>query len=273
MNGANVTDSLIYNGQELTALGQYGSSFVVRQDIDVRPQKRVTKVIIPGRNGSQYIDDDVYENVIISYTFGFTDFSNCDELVNYLLAQNGFNRLEDQYDTDTYRMARVNGILRPTTKDREMGSLVVSFECQPERYLKPTTDYPETITISDNSVHEIQNPTRFDAKPLIRVYGDEAEVKIRRKLDGVALYMYSFTVGDISSLSPVPNSFVIDSDKEDCYANVINMNSFVTFNGDSHGFPLLVGIKSSTTGSGVTQVQIGSGSISKIKITPRWWKL
>ena len=272
---SNVTTSLKYAGQELTQLVNTGASHdsvVVRRKVDRRPQRRVTKILIPGRNGAQYVDNDEFENVPISYTMVFpNDYVNCDALVNFLMAQNGYNRLEDQYDPDTYRMARVSGALDPVSPDDEKGYLVINFECLPERWLKPSAEYPETITIMDNAVHDIQNPTRYNAKPLIRVYGDNAEVKIRRKLDGASVYLYSFTVTD--GIYPTVNSSVVDSDKEDVYANDINYNSYVTFNGDSHEFPLLEGIKTSSSGSGVTQVQVGSGDITKIEITPRWWKL
>ena len=253
----------------MTAIGGAGSCVVVRKNIETRPNRRETKLIIPGKNGAEYINDECFDNVPASYSLVFTDFSKIDAVVNYLLGQRGFFRLEDDYDTDIYRVARVSSA-NPRTDDRRMGFIELVFECKPQKYLKPTTALPEMIDIQDSAVHEIENPTAQTSKPLIRVYGDNGEVKIRLKLDAASVYKYSFTVAD--GIYPTVNSIVVDSDKEDVYANDINYNSYVTFTGTTHDFPLLEGYKQGVTNSNVTQISI-TGDISRIVIYPRWWKL
>lgn len=270
----NVTTSLTYNGQDLTQFvnsGEAHDSVVIRRNIDRRPQRRVTKILIPGRDGAEYKDDDILENVIISYTFVFSsDYTNCDDLVNFLLAQNGFNRLEDQYDLDTYRMARVSGVLDPQSPDNEKGYLVVNFECKPYRWLKPTTEHPLIYTITDSAVHEIDNPTFYRAKPLIEVYGKNGEVKIRNKTAGANVYKYSFAVdNDVPSIQ----AFYVDSDREDCYTLTgMNLNANVTFTGTSHDYPVFEPPVRGVNNSGVVQIS-KTGDITKIIITPRWRKV
>lgn len=231
----------------------------------------MTKVLIPGRNGAQYVDDDIYENVTISYTLVFpSDYVNCDALCNFLLAQNGFNRLEDSYDTDVYRMARVSGAPNPVTPDDNQGYLVINFECQPERWLKPSTQYPQTYTIEDSSVHEIANPTMYAARPLFQVYGKNGEVKIRNKSAGASVYKYSFAV---DNNVPSITSFFVDSDREDCYDNTGgNYNEYVTFTGTSAGYPIFEPPVRNMANTGIVQISI-TGSITKVIVSPRWWKL
>jgi phage-related protein len=88
----------------------------------------------------------------------------------------------------------------------------------------------------------VYNPTLFDAKPLIRVYGKG-----------------SITVnGETMEWSGSSEYVDIDCDIQDCYYMGANMNNYVT--GD---FPVL------SPGDNVIAF---TGSTS-VRITPRWWIL
>ena len=90
----------------------------------------------------------------------------------------------------------------------------------------------------------IVNPTRFTAQPLIRVYG-------QGRVD----------VGSVAITVTGSYPYVdIDAEMGDCYYNGANANSAVSFSG---GYPKLLPGKNYITFSGVT----------KVEITPRWWRL
>ena len=164
----NTTSSLVYNGVELTAIGGAESSVVVRKNIETRPNKRATKIIIPGRNGAKYVDEGYFDNVTISYSLIFTDFAKYDAVVNYLLSVKGFARLEDEYDPGIYRMARVTSV-NPQTPDREKGYVEVYFECQPERYINAIA----SVTCSGTNFNaEVTNEPDFCRATETTVGGD-----------------------------------------------------------------------------------------------------
>ena len=89
----------------------------------------------------------------------------------------------------------------------------------------------------------ISNPTLFEAKPLIRVYGTGK------------LEVGSETI----TISKGATEYIdIDCDIQDCYEGSENRNGLVTLT----DFPTLA--------SGDTGIKLGSG-ITKVEITPRWW--
>lgn len=88
------------------------------------------------------------------------------------------------------------------------------------------------------------NPTRFTAQPLIRVYG-------QGRVD----------VGSVAITVTGSYPYVdIDAEMGDCYYHGANANSVVSFSG---GYPKLVPGTNYIIYSGVT----------KVEITPRWWRL
>jgi phage-related protein len=117
------------------------------------------------------------------------------------------------------------------------GQFTLTFNCKPQRFLR-SGEYSIPVT----SGATVYNPTLFDAKPLIRVYGKG-----------------SITVnGETMEWSGSSEYVDIDCDIQDCYYMGANMNNYVT--GD---FPVL------SPGDNVIAF---TGSTS-VRITPRWWIL
>lgn len=97
-----------------------------------------------------------------------------------------------------------------------------------------------------NGATSIYNPTLYASKPLIRVTG-----------------YGTLTLGNDTITVASGQTYVdIDSEIMDCYNGTTNKNSKVTFS--SGEFPTLK--------PGVTGVSY-SGSITKVEITPRWYRL
>lgn len=92
----------------------------------------------------------------------------------------------------------------------------------------------------------IENPTLFDAKPLLRVYGAGT----------VGIGDYTFTISEADEYTD------IDCEMMDCFKGAANKNPYVTFS--NYEFPVLV--------PGVNKITMGAG-ITKIEITPRWYSV
>ena len=78
-----------------------------------KPNKRVDKFSIPGKNGSLSISDGTFENIEIPYNCSIIeDYTrNFDALAAFLLSTEGYQRFEDTYHPNYYRLARFDGAI------------------------------------------------------------------------------------------------------------------------------------------------------------------
>jgi len=208
------------------------------------PVRDVSKVEVPGRSGDLIIDNGRYKNTTQTYNcFANRDFLKCfQRFRSFVLSKTGYQRLEDSYAPDEYRMAAVVDTFDPEiiTRLRD-GSFTITFDCKPQRYLKVGEN--EYTFTSDGF---LVNPEFCDALPLIKVSGTG-----------------TLSIGDsVITISSNPGTITIDSDIMDVYSGTTNCNSCVAFS--NHEFPKL--------GPGVNGVEIGSG-ITSLLIVPRWWRL
>ena len=235
-------NSFTFDGVSSETLGLY----VGGQHTFGAPQRDVTKVSIPGRNGDLVRDNGRFLNAEIIYNLvAMKDFAETARKVrNCLLMAVGYKRLEDTYDPDHYRMARVaDAISFETSAYNATGKAQISFDCMPQRFLK-TGENPLVINSANGWVN---NPTEFDSKPLIRVYGSGD---------------CSITIGNQTiGLSILNNYIDIDCETMNCYNGVVNCNSKVTLG--AQGYPVLH--------PGYTGVDVGTATV--IEIAPRWWEL
>lgn len=204
------------------------------------PARDVTTAVIPGRNGTISFDNGRYENITVTYpAFISKHFDKRIEAFRaFICSQQGYQRLEDTYHPDEYRLALYKSGLDVSTTPRNLaGSFDIVFDCKPQRFLKlgDVVVTPENGTI-------VYNPTRFDALPLIRVYGSG-----------------TFNLGGVRMTITDNTSFIdIDCDTQNAYRGIYNMNSHVTFD-----FPVLKPGESFLSWSG----------IDSIEITPRFWTI
>lgn len=210
---------------------------------DAAPRS-IQTVAVPGRSGTLTLDNGRFENVDLVYpAFIYDQFhENIEGLRNFLLSAAGYRRLEDTYNPNTYMMARyVSGLSVETTQIRKQGQFDLTFDRMPQRFLKAGED-PVEFTAAGS----ITNPTRFAAKPLIRVYGTGT------------LGIGSETI----TITQNPGYIDIDSEMMDAYYGATNCNGYITLS--SGEFPVLE--------PGSNGVNPGTG-ITRVSITPRWWIL
>lgn len=212
---------------------------------DNAPSRSIESIAVPGRNGTLTIDNGRFENIEIPYTcFIRSDFEqNAHAARAFYTSRVGYRRLEDTAHPDEYRKARyVSGIDMTPSQMRKQGYFTLTFDAMPQRFLK-SGEKEITFTRSGTIV----NDTMFDAKPLVRVYGNG-----------------TLKIGDETiTIANNPGYIDIDCEMMDAYYNATNCNNRITLS--SGEFPVL-------TANANTGVTLGTG-ITKAVITPRWYTI
>ena len=162
-------NNLIFGGVNSANYGIY----ITGSGVHNAPERAVETVVIPGRNGLLVIDQDRYENISVEYpafAFGKTrkEFQQkIDAFRNAIASQVGYQRLEDSYHPDEYRMALyAEGLDVDVGPYGGSGRFTLKFNCKPQRYLK---DGEHPITREDGE--KVFNPTEHDAEPLLIING------------------------------------------------------------------------------------------------------
>ena len=230
-----------FNGNDSRDYGVYISGDGVFDS----PEKEYETISIPGRDGDFLGIERRMGNVDIRYpAFVYSNFdNNLAALRSMLLAADGYCRLEDSYHPNEFRKAFFRGPIEvmPTSM-KDAGKFDITFEAKPQRWLKSG----ETAIEITSSGTDINNPTSFPSRPLIRVYG----------------YGEFYIGSDRITITQSYSYIDIDCEMMDCYRGTINCNDLVSF--QSNDFPTL---KPGDTGITFPN------TITKIVITPRWFQV
>lgn len=137
------------------------------------PKRDVEAVTIPGRDGDFMHDKGRYANITVTYP-AFTHqgtyaqfISNIDAFRNAIASKKGYQVLSDTYHPSEYRMACL-------TEGMEIDPILYNsgakfdlvFNCKPQRFL---ISGDTAVAVADGGT--ITNPTLFDAKPQLQVWG------------------------------------------------------------------------------------------------------
>ena len=231
----------VYNGRSSADFGLAISG----EDTWKKPAPDIELVQVPGRNGDLLVNNNRFLNADIVYHVGVRQGfdTKFQAFINFLMNSPGYHRLEDSYHPDYYRMAAAGSAVEPSMfAYNHGGTFDLVFTCKPQMFLK-AGEKVRAFTAAGT----ILNPTLFDARPLIRVYGSGA----------LGVGSETLTITDNTN-----NYIDIDCDMQDAYRGSANMNAKVTLS--SGEFPVLH--------PGSTGITLGSG-ITKVEITPRWWCL
>lgn len=208
------------------------------------PRRKLVTESVPGRSGDLIYVHDAFENVQQRYDIYLSAEERRMPFVSrlaaeWLLQPPGYQRLEDSYDPDVFRLAYYAGGQDVENILNMFGRATVSFSCKPQRFLK-AGERTHTFTADGTIV----NPSLMAALPLIRVWG-----------------VGSFSVGG-TEVTVSQNSDYIDLDCElqDAFRGAVNCNGLVQL----ADFPALK--------AGENEVTLGIG-ITRVEITPRWWIL
>lgn len=151
--------------------GNYGV-YISGEAVFNAPERDVEMISIPGRNGFFALDKGRFENIEVTYPAGIfadneIDFAKAvSDFRNFLCSRNGYCRLTDGYNPDEYRLAIYKSGLEVSPAQLKAGEFEITFDCKPERYLMSGES-----AISVTSGDTILNPTLFESKPLLKVWG------------------------------------------------------------------------------------------------------
>lgn len=235
---------VIYANKNLRDFGV----LVDESGIFVSPSKDYELTEVPGMNGSLIFDNSRFRNVTIPISCIIRkNFKlNYTALMNYLLSLDGYQQLLMSEDPTHYRMASFLESVEPETWERnKSGQFTLVFECKPQRYLTKGSEWHAFASGST-----IPNITRFNAKPVIRFYGNGS----------VTLGNKTVTVTGRGTDQYID----IDCEMMTCSNGSSNLSSHVTL---SNGYPVIA-----PGGSGI-EYTTDSAVENPCQIMPRWWEV
>ena len=219
------------------------------------PERVVNMVEVPGRNGAIAIDDGRFQNIAGKFPAGCfakdkTEFSaKIATFRNILASRYNYVRITDTYNLDEFRMGLYrSGLEVDSVRYNSAGEFDIEFECKPQRWLL-SGEESQTFTATGT----INNPTMFGARPLLAVTGGGI----------LTVGTRTMTIIDRSD----PNAVIyIDCESQESWGEIPggreSQNDYVQNAGEE--FPVLNG--------GQNDIIVGSG-ITKVEITPRWWRI
>lgn len=210
-----------------------------------RPAKKYSVISIPGRNGDLYVEVDTgaYSNCTQYYDIGIRGKAEglpmaARSVTDWLYSPVGYQRLEDSYEPDVFRMAYFAGPLDVENMLNILGRASIEFSCKPQRFLKSGES---SVAVTSG----IYNPTAFPALPIINITGS-----------GAGRLQVGEYVIEILSLD---GSITLDSETQNAYRGTTNLNSTIS----APEFPQLIAGDNEITYTGAWTIEI----------IPRWWTL
>lgn len=237
----------IYGGERSIDYGLYVSGGATYN----APERDYSIESIPGRNGDWIRDNGRFKNIKVSYKVFLTSelvpFSERARAArNFLLRFTGYQRLEDTWNPDVYRIGVFDSSLDFVMNQLcRVGEAELTFNCKPQRFLK-SGEIKEIITA--HSAH-IFNPTPFIAYPDIRLYQSSGG---------------SITIGSTMTVSAFTQDYMdISTDLQFARCGDELLNSKITPSHIGDYFHLKPGDNIITTHNGV----------SKLELKGNWWEV
>lgn len=233
---------IVYGGE---ASSDYGMVVAEAPSFE-KPTRKSTAYQVPGRNGTILFQEDAYDDITRSYRVWLADdpdkdlFEVVSALTAWLYSVKGYQRLEDSFEPEVFRLAYYNGGNDISNELMQYGETTLTFTCRPERFYKSGE---QKITVSNG--YKLNNDTRFTAKPLIHIEGSGT---------------VTIAIGGNTMSASVTDYINIDCEAMNAYRLAAeNKNSEI-----SGAFPQIL--------PGVNTIGI-TGSVTKCEITPRYFTI
>ena len=236
-----------YNGRSSADFGLH----IEKKDVFSAPEYDAEFISIPGRSGDIINPNRRFSNIKVTYTV-FLARKNAAALASVLRDIKGwlysepdrYHEITDSYDAEYYRYGVISGTLDIEEQLNKVGSFTVTFNCKPYKY---SFAGQQTVSV-DASELTITNPTAFESKPYIKLYGS-GTVRLMIMPDGQGTTTWV--------ISDVDEYIEIDSELMNCFKDTVLKNDTVT----SEGFPVLKPGENSIT---------CAGNVRRIEVIPRW---
>lgn len=236
-----------YNGRSSAEFGLH----IEKKDVFSAPEYDAEFISIPGRSGDIINPNRRFANIKVTYTV-FLARKNIAALAAVLRDIKGwlysepdrYHEITDSYDAEYFRYGVISGNLDIEEQLNKVGSFTVTFNCKPFKY-----SFAGQQTVSaDASELTITNPTAFESRPYIKLYGSGT----------VRLMVSSIGQGTTTLvLSGVDEYIEIDSELMNCFKDTVLKNNAVT----GEGFPVLK--------PGENTIAC-AGNVRRVEVIPRW---
>ena len=268
-------NKLIFDGVDSSDFGV----FISGEGAFDAPARRGEMISIPGRNGSLFMDEGVFENITVEYpAFIGTSYKSLfrtklGAFRSALTSRGNYKRLTDTYHPDEFRLGvyREGLEVDPQYLTRA-GGFTLKFDCKPQRYLVSGED---PVVFTENGT--IVNPTLFESSPLIKVTGN-GTVAIGPYIFRVNNNIWTIIIdtelmeaylpaGEVYPLTDengevITQEIEIEIEIVDGTTYPTNMNSYIEFvNSVMPKIP-----------PGEQLIRM-SPTIEELEIVPRWWRL
>ena len=269
---------LTYDGVDSSSFGV----FISGEGVFGAPARRGEMISIPGRNGSLFMDEGVFENIPGKYPafIGTKDEVEFREKLaafrNAILSRGNYKKLSDTYHPDEFRLAVYRSGLEVEPEEyNRSGRFELEFDCKPGRYLVSGED-PVIFTANGSIV----NPTLFASSPLIKVtgngtvaIGEDGEYRFIVSNNNDTIWIDSeimeayLPAGDLYPWTDeesvqLTQELGIGLELMDGTVYPTNMLQYIEF----------VDSKMPKIPPGVQPIRM-SPTISSLEIIPRWWRL
>lgn len=269
---------LTYDGVDSSDFGV----FISGEGAFDAPARRGEMISIPGRNGSLFMDEGVFENITVEYPAfigtGYEEIfrTKLGDLRSALSSQGNYKRLTDTYHPDEFRLGIFReGLEVDPQHITRAGGFTMKFDCKPQRFL---VEGERSYFFNGNGT--INNPTLFESSPLIKVTGN-GTVAIGENGE------YRFIVSDNTG------TIWIDSEIMEAYFPAGELYPWTDENGDQITQEIEIGLEfidgtvyptnmlsyiefvnseMPKIPPGVQPVRM-SPTITELEIIPRWWRL
>lgn len=235
-----------YNGRSSSDFGLH----IEKKDVFSAPSYDAEFISIPGRSGDIINPNRRFSNIKVTYTV-FLVRKNTAALASVLRdikgwlysEPNRYHEITDSYDAEYFRYGVISGNLDIEEQLNKVGSFTVTFNCKPYKY---SFAGQQMVSVDSTSI-SVTNPTAFESRPYIKLYGSEA----------VTLNISSGSSTTSWTISAINEYIEIDSELMSCYKGIVLKNDTVM--GD--GFPMLK--------PGTNTISC-VGAVTRIEVIPRW---
>ena len=235
-----------YNGRSSADFGLH----IEKKDVFSAPEYDAEFISIPGRSGDIINPNRRFANIKVTYTV-FLARKNAAALASVLRDIKGwlysepdrYHEITDSYDAEYFRYGVISGNLDIEEQLNKVGSFTVTFNCKPFKY----SFAGQKTVAADASELTITNPTAFESKPYIKLYGSGT----------VTLNISSGGRTNSWTISAIDEYIEINSELMNCFKDTILKNDAVK----GAEFPVF---KPEVCTISCT------GDVTRIEVIPRW---
>lgn len=235
-----------YNGRSSADFGLH----IEKKDVFSAPEYDAEFISISGRSGDIINPNRRFSNIKVTYTV-FLARKNTAALASVLRDIKGwlysepdrYHEITDSYDAEYFRYGVISGNLDIEEQLNKVGSFTVTFNCKPYKY----SFAGQKTVAADSSELTITNPTAFESRPYIKLYGNGT----------VTLNISTGTSTSVWTISAIDEYIEIDSELMNCFKGTALKNDTVK----GAEFPVFK--------PGACTINC-AGDVTRIEVIPRW---